>query len=67
MTQPGSILRILLRTISFLIIGFIPRYAIAQQTNISDFVLFGGSGSCATCAVNIGSSVSINRWINRQL
>ena len=60
MTQPGFILRNLLRTVWFFIIGFIPRFAVAQQTNISDFVLFGGSGPCATCAVNFGSSVSIN-------
>ncbi|HEY2349756.1 MAG TPA: S8 family serine peptidase, partial [Puia sp.] len=40
-------------------IGFLPQLLSAQQTNITDFVLFGGSSSCATCAVTLGSATAI--------
>ncbi len=67
MTQPGFAQRIFLRILSILIIGLIPRFSIAQQTKISDYVIFGGSGSCTTCAVNIGSSTSINGRVGWKL
>ncbi len=48
-----------LRSLPILITGFLPLFLNAQQLKITDFALFGGSGLCPSCTVNIGTSSSI--------
>ena len=53
--------RKLLRIIPVQVILFLlPHIVNAQQLKITDFAVFGGNGSSASCLVNIGSSSSIN-------
>src|SRR5260221_3602717 len=61
MMQTGfSTRNFLLRHFPILLLVVIPQGISAQQTKISDFVLFGVNSDCASCGVNMGSSTSIS-------
>ncbi len=43
-----------------LIVTVLPFIVKAQQLEITDFVVFGGSSSCPACSVQMGSASTVN-------
>ena len=44
----------------FILLFTLPAIGLSQQLKMTDFVIFGGGGTCPTCAVQMGPSTVVN-------